>query len=39
VRESSKVVKTPFSRFSGAPAQLHAFSAAATTVFKGAEAR
>ena len=39
VRESSKVVKNPFSRFSGAPLQLHAFSTAATTVFKGAAAK
>ena len=39
VRESSKVVKNPFSRFSARQLQLHAFSTAVITVFKGAEAR
>ena len=39
VRESSKVVKNPFSRFRARRLQLHAFGAAATTVFKDAEAR
>ena len=38
-RESSKVVKNPFSRFSARQLQLHAFSTAVITVFKGAEAR